>query len=181
MAVDEPLVGRQAGRRRIVAEVVVRHTDRAVARHGEGGHERRRVAGLVDPRERRPRQPAVRRLREDHRAVDLPVRLRAAEAVAPDDVDVAVARAARVEVGRDQRQEAAGANAPTRVRVARADGPVRCHLDRVRPGRTMIGRAHHHRVVARFVAARSLQDVEHVDERSVRKHGDLVADRAGEA
>ena len=35
LTVHEPVVGRQAGRRRVVAEVVVRHSDRAVRGHGD--------------------------------------------------------------------------------------------------------------------------------------------------
>ena len=51
MAVDEPLVGRHPEVGGVVAEVVIRDADRAVARHVDRRRERLHGAGgLVDPR-----------------------------------------------------------------------------------------------------------------------------------
>ena len=50
VTVDEPLVGREPRVRRVVAEVVVGHSDRPVRRHIDRGRERLHVArGGVDP------------------------------------------------------------------------------------------------------------------------------------
>ena len=109
MAVDEPLVRREAGGRGVVAEVVVRDSHRAVARHVDRRRKGLDVAGrLVDSRQGRPGEPAVRGLREDDGAVQLLLGLPAAEAVSPHGIDVAVPGARRVAVDGDDPQADVG-------------------------------------------------------------------------
>src|SRR5215467_14171721 len=104
MAVDDEGVGGERGLVGcVVAEVVVRHRDRAVRGDADRRGERLLVARgdvgwrLVDLDRLRPRQPAVGRLRKRDAIVG-----EAAEAtVLPDDVQVAVAGARWAAINRD--------------------------------------------------------------------------------